>query len=64
MTPPRKKPQPSEKTAILIRLTQDQHEQLKLAATKVAESVGMHPSISAFCVKAAVDRAAQVLDGK
>jgi uncharacterized protein (DUF1778 family) len=57
MTPPRK-------TAILIRLTHDQHEQLKLAATKFAESVGMHPSISAFCVKAAVDRAAQVLDDK
>jgi len=62
---------PAKKTAterrektLLIRMTETQHEILKQAAEKVAADVGLSPSISSFCTKAALDRAQQVLSKK
>jgi len=52
-----------EKT-LLIRMTEAQHETLKQAAEKVAAEVGLSPSLSSFCTKAAIDRAQQVLSKK
>lgn len=52
-----------EKT-LLIRMTEAQHEILKQAVEQVAAEVGLSPSLSSFCTKAAIDRAQQVLSKK
>lgn len=52
-----------EKT-LLIRMTEAQHEMLKQAAEQVAAEVGLSPSLSSFCTRAAIDRAQQVLSKK
>jgi uncharacterized protein (DUF1778 family) len=62
---PAKKPDAERRdTTLLIRMTAEQHETLKLAAVKVAAEVGLSPSVSAFCTKAALDRAQQILAKK